>query len=367
MRGTGSGPLLRRGNLDWNAYENGERMAAVFMGRFRDGDRGQILGFFRGFLGEFSDTCVSFLPRDAVRVVSRLDNVTRDGLGREIRRDEGIPNEISMAPRFVDAYKSADPQSTALAGLFDIVGKGGNPLDFITTATTWIDDTRRFFEVEPCQGQATLQMGENLLRLVEGRRPLQEETNPRDLLARLEVPVDPTMERRDREAKEARMQDYWHAQKREWLTPPELEHRRGGPVKPYAYAATYAAIPPGYEIPVVRPRLMSVEISVSRPSPGGLRRVHLTTQQTGHPFARAPKNIQQIYARDFSAVVAEQGWILSCFYDIPGRSAYDTRDYWFEKVPAAADPAKLRASSPDHPMLTIRGARSTCPADLPPG
>jgi hypothetical protein len=223
----------------------------------------------------------------------------------------------------------------------------------------WMKTVDQFFNVEPCQGPAMLQLGENLARLTAGRAPLQSEPGAAKLLAGMRVKVDAALEERDRRAKKAAADAWWNAQRPAWSQAPRVE---SGTQK---LLIEYPAVPPDYVIPVPMPAAgQMLEINVGKPYG---RRIHSIILRLGTVTSVSPADYtreqHRIYSRYWGLLEQEGIYVLGCHYSALGSAR--AVHFWHRTAPKSLDVAAMRAEWPKNPLLEVRAPRATCPLVMP--
>jgi hypothetical protein len=346
------------GAIDWNGYEVPGVMYAVFTGDFapyRDGAFSVEL-LLHLYVSMFEARCEPFLPPDSVLVVNthtkRYRNMYNAGY------DIVTKSQIRIAPKFLEGYQGYDATRNA----YNTTGGLGNPnaaRQVFGVMDGWMKTVDRFFNVEPCQGPAMLQLGENLARLTAGRAPLQSEPDAAQLLAGMRVKVDPALEERDRRAKKAEADAWWNAERPAWSQAPRVQ---SGTQK---LIIDYPAVPPDYVIPVPMPAAGQIlEINVAKPYG---RRIHgiILRRGTVSSYSRADYTPEQnrIYDRYWGLLEKEGIYVLGCHYS--ALSSARVVHFWHRTAPKSLDVAALRAEWPKNPLLEVRAPRTTCPLVMP--
>jgi len=232
----------------------------------------------------------------------------------------------------------------------------------VTLINDWRQDVDLFFDAEPCQGATMAQMGENLARLTAGLQPIQSEVNAAQLLANLRVRVPQDVEANDVNTKRAKADAYWSKERASWSQPPRTQ--------PLIFAGggrrlkiDYAAVAPDFVIPVPDED-QYVEINVAKSYARRIRWIHVARGGLPHYIIGEHTSEQNdVYFADQQVLLKEGAKVMSCTYDAVG--VLKTVSYWYREMPKSMDPASLRASSANHPLLAVRAPRTNCPVTMP--
>jgi hypothetical protein len=354
---------LTDGAIDWNAYENGNILHSVFAGNFEPYRKESfaVRVLLHEYLANFETRCEAFLPPDTVTVVSTMTRIYRNAYGAEYR-DVVSRDKMRMAPRFVDGYQNYSSGTTGVAAMGGLMNPNavGNLLAFLKA---WVADVSLFFKVEACQGDAMVQLGENLARLTAGQRPLQAEPDAARVLASRQVRVSAQIEDADVRAKRVRAAAYWDAERKAWEQTPSTTpvKTNGGDNR---LEIVYAAIPLDYVIPIPEPvGEQLVAISVKGPYSRRIRSIAVALGGPSYAIADFPQGMYSIYAADARKLARAGTWVLSCTYS--NFSTRKTVHYWYRKVPEGLDRQAMKAAWSAHPLLEVQDARSSCPVVMP--
>lgn len=126
----------------------------------------------------------------------------------------------------------------------------------------------------------------------------------------------------------------------------------------------YGYVPEGFVPPLPDLKETPPPISIDMRSniEGALLRVSVLYVRPEIPGYPMPSDFS---GQEADAINADYGAlretvVLRCLYkEADGVRAYH---YWYEKTPALAAPAHLRARSTNHPLLGVKGPRMNCPA-----
>ncbi len=350
------------GSIDWGEYENDRTLHSVFVGdfdRFRKGSFA-VRVFMHEYLVNFQESCAPFLPPDAVTVVSTMTQVYRNAYGAQYRNVVAT-ERITMAPRFTAGYQNF-PSGPGVYAITGGLGDRNAVSNVVTLINNWRQDVDLFFDVESCQGATMAQMGENLARLTAGMQPIQSEVNAAQLLASLRVRVPQDVEANDVSTKRAKADAYWSKERASWSQPPRTQPvvfaGGGGRLK-----IDYAAVAPDFVIPVPDED-QYVEINVAKSYARRIRWIHVARGGLPHyTIGEHTSEQNDVYFADQQVLLKEGAKVMSCTYDAVG--TLKTVSYWYREMPKSMDPASLRASSANHPLLAVRAQRTNCPVTMP--
>jgi formylglycine-generating enzyme required for sulfatase activity len=163
----------------WAQYKAGDTLSAIFNGR---GPQVQsVAPLFFEYVKQYSTTCGAYLPKNSARVSLATIKTTRNGGGRILGQSRESLGVFAMDPKYVEAFKRVykDPLgglkgvASALDALsrFDKEGFGAFSGILVKAVSPRLD-INLLFRNEGCRSATLLQLSENMLNALEGRRPI---------------------------------------------------------------------------------------------------------------------------------------------------------------------------------------------------